>query len=535
MDISNIMSYFKNSLKTFFIVGGVLIMIIGTTMTSYSSTNLPTDQWLTPMEAYGINGDINDPEVYMELKNEFEISPPGAVEFTIIAVGTKYFDELQPIENQKILSVYGYTPMFHLGGEFEEFSSNSSVTLCFEEGEDEDEDEDEEDEYEDENYEALFGWYAHSFSIYYPKEKDTGSKDHDLEQQEYEKCNIFSSHLEEENYKYKEYIEPDSFYIEIPLPFGYHVTSGENDTPNSGTKVLARIDRVKMELDINPKTNLWRVWELQRIETYFLKSDDEVGTTVRFDDNWSGKVDHNHSDMEIQLDISVKDNTVNYIRTTNIGLDANNLETRIENYTITFGLPPTFMKTGDPIKISISQSGTITDFDGKVSDLDLEFPCAGFLPGLRQDSFSITESSGDKMGYVYGAELDQMWFAKSAKYLKRSAPYAERDGEFMTLELGLDNCDPIDITKYYTPETPVIAYIYKWKEGNFGGLETESDEFIENNSDNVLGTDVDDGSNLNKFTEDTKIFEIGGILALTAIIGAAVIFLWRRKKVKLKK
>lgn len=216
-------------------LGGALIMILYSNVPVYSATYAIFDRWVTPMQAYAINGDINDPDVYMELKEEFEKAPPGSIEFTLIAVGTKYFDESHSIKNQKIISKHGYTTMFEVLGNFKEFSSASSVSLHNEYGEDEGE-------------ENLLGWYAHSFSIYYPNEEDTSSSDDDLEQQEYEKCNGFSGHLSEERYKYNEYIEPEAFYIEIPLPFGYHITGGK-DSPNSEMKVIARVDRVKREAD----------------------------------------------------------------------------------------------------------------------------------------------------------------------------------------------------------------------------------------------------------------------------------------------
>lgn len=508
MNLWSIFSSLFKSNKIAYILGGVLVMIFSSSIGSYSASTPATDQWLTPMEAYGISGDINDSNIYTELMYAFETSPPSEIELTLIAIGRKDFQELQAIENQKITSKYGYTEIFYVSGNFEEFSLQTSISLHFEEGEE-----------EGDSGEKLLGWYAHSFGTYYPNNGDTVNKNEDLEEQEYEKCNIFTGHLGEENNKYKDYIEENAFYIEIPLPFGFHLTGGK-DTPNRETKVLARIDNVKREMEVNNSIYERKVWELQRIETYYLKSDNKVGTRVKFNDNFVGK--GNYVDSDVDLTINVSKNTIEYTRTTHIK-ENNESKTRIEDYTISFGEPPTFLKPYESIRLSISEVGSISGFDGVVTEYSKGLACAGFLLGIRPETYITKESDKDTIRSPYGTKLDQRWFANVDGYLQNAAPMGEIDGKLMTLELGFDMLESYDSTESFHQEIPVIAYIYKWKEGNVDQVQEMDSE--------VSVTDLDAPGDLKKDKEESKIGSIEMILTIISVVIVAIgiVIKWRRR------
>lgn len=469
---------------------GALVLILGATFPAYCTAPPNSAQWITPEEAYGIEGDISEVATYMELKRAFEASPPSSMELTLVAIdGTLLdatIDEFYLLENQEILAENGSSDVFYIEKTFtgKNESISSSISLHLEED----------------------GWYSDSTTSYWANNLWTEYETIEGTNKSRDKCTVSTFHLHNE---YKKLFEP-GLYIKITPSFSYGDLLQGIEPINAGPAIYLRVDRVKLVKDTTGGGSLG-IWELKKTETYILRPDHNTSTKEKFLNNF------NEEFIVDKYNISVSGNNIDFTKTRDLVVESGQKVQEKHEIRANFGEAPATMKAFETIKLSLREEGIYTDSYNVTHSMD-GFSHAGFLRGLRPDSFSKLHS--DQLAYAFGADIEETWFEYADGGLLSSAPQGERNGEILTLELVIGNPEPYDPTSLRLWIIPVIAHIYEWKSGALPPDDSEDgeDEY-ESSNGWWIGTDDDPDEHAGPIETGT----IGIFSAIAGIAGAAAV------------
>jgi hypothetical protein len=457
-----------------------LILIISSGLPAYSSLP-PADDWMTPWEAYGINGDTQ--AGYSDLIQAMEASPPVSMELTLVAFGdSSYFYESDRIKSQNVLAIDGNSGTYSIDSpESWYYKFTSSMNLILEDK----------------------GWYVDSITSYSINNSWTNLETEEGVYSDYQRCYFpnFSTLP----------MEPKEFYIIIPIEFQY----GDETKVYSKNELYARVDRVKRTNTQDDSSQVYAgSWQLKEKKSYFLESSKEsyrTAETHEFIDEFSG------SDPTYDTVITVKGNTIDYKIITDYPPTVKN----ILSFTAEFGELPQEMKAFEILRVTANGSGYYEDEINNESETYDSVPISvGLLPGLRPDKFTTTESDSDTVVYPLGIDLGEVWFENINGAFQAAAPQGQEEGELLTVELILGSNSAYDATESRHMGTPVTAYIYEWNMKGAIPAGTEDEEGEDTGSDSGWWSGTDTDEEWSEHASEEETIAIGAMSAIAAIAGA---------------
>ncbi len=205
--------------------------------------------WQDPFDAYDIS--LNEAYDYMELSNAMELSPPAAMELTVVAAGYKNFDQSIALDPIELVLDNGVSERIQLTEiQFNDAIYGGYVTC----------------------YLDVDGWYAETEMGYQVRDSWTNNEWVAGLENAYSKIYTHpAAIIGAPAYLYENYVEAGYMYVSIPIEFSYGDMASMGEV-SGGASLFARVDAVKLESSPQAEAAYGGQWVRIKDETFILSS-----------------------------------------------------------------------------------------------------------------------------------------------------------------------------------------------------------------------------------------------------------------------